>query len=643
MTATLAHRGPDGSGIWSDAASGVGLGHRRLAIIDLSPAGAQPMISACERFVITYNGELYNAPQLKSDLQARGQRFVGTSDTEVLLAAVSTWGLKEALHRFVGMFAFALWDRKDRVLSLVRDRIGKKPLYWCRKGPLLLFGSELKALMAHPDFRAELDHDAAAAYLRLAYVPSPCCIFAGAEKIAPGSMIQFANDGTQKRTVYWDLAHCAEAGLRSPRNITLPAAIEEADALLRDAAVKRLLSDVPVGVFLSGGVDSSLVTALLQAQLPEPVRTFSVGFEETGYSEAGHARAIASHLRTDHTELTVTAADALDVVPKLSEWFDEPFADSSQIPTHLLAALTRRHVTVALSGDGGDELAAGYVRHGAIGHWWPMVAKWPVGLRRIAAHAISSVSPAMWDNLAALTPAGVRPAHAGDKAGKFASLLCASGPNEIYRSLVSQWARPADLIAGVHEPEGPLDDPSLSERFPDLTGRFQYLDMAGYLPDDVLCKVDRASMAVALEVRSPLLDHRMIELFWSLPRKLMRDGNNRKVLLKAILARYVPPSLFERAKMGFGVPIGNWMRGPLRDWAESLLAEDRLRRENVLDPAPIRQAWDDHLAGRGNHQYRLWTILMFQSWRERWMTQAPSVSSQRSRGTTQVIEAVQYH
>ena len=468
-----------------------------------------------------------------------------------------------------------------------------------------------------------------AAYLRLAYVPSTAGIFSGVEKVSPGAIVQFRPDGTSKRSVYWNLSRCAEAGLRNPHAITLNDAAEEADELLREAAIKRTLSDVPIGVFLSGGVDSSLVAALLQVQLSKPIRTFSVGFAEDEYNEAGHARAIANHLGTDHTELTVSAQDALDVVPKLSEWFDEPFADSSQIPTYLLSAMARQHVTVALSGDGGDEIAAGYVRHGAIGHWWPMVAGLPVPLRRAAARAMAGTPAALWDALASITPARLRPAHASDKALKFAGLLASDSPNDVYRTLVSHWADPEDLIAGGHEPEGEIDDPTLSQRFTDLTGRFQYLDMASYLPDDILCKVDRASMAVALEVRCPLLDHRVVEFFWSLPRPLLREGHRRKILLRRILSRYVPPSLFDRAKMGFGVPIEHWLRGPLRDWAESLLSEDRLRRENTLNPAPIRRAWEDHLAGRGNHQHRLWTILMFQTWRERWMDRAAGPDQRR--------------
>lgn len=619
MTDAVAHRGPDGSGIWTDPEAGIGLGHRRLAVIDLTPTGAQPMADHSGRFIITYNGEIYNAPELRRDLNAAGERFTGSSDTEILLAAISRWGLERALPHLVGMFAFALWDRKERTLSLVRDRIGKKPLFWYRRRRLVLFGSEMKALMRHDGFERALNRDAVASYLRHAYVPTPDGIFTDVEKVSPGTFARFHSDGSVTRTVYWDIEQCAEQGLRNPRSITLDDAVVEADSLLRDSAIKRTLSDVPLGVFLSGGIDSSLVAALLQTQGGSPVRTFTVGFAEKAYNEADHARAIATHLGTDHTEMTVTPEDALEVVPKLAEWFDEPFGDSSQIPTYLLSALTRQHVTVALSGDGGDEIAAGYVRHGAIGHWWPKAARYPAAARRIAAGAISAAPRAFWDGLASVTPSSLRPAHAADKAQKFAQLLAARNPIDVYRSLTSQWPHPDDLVLGGQEPKDILDAPGLAQRFPDATGLFQYLDMTGYLPDDILCKVDRASMAVALEVRCPLLDHRVIEYFWSLPRSYLRDGNDRKILLKKVLSRYVPPELYERAKMGFGAPIKQWLRGPLRDWAESLLSADRLRREGVLNEKPIRRAWEDHIAGRADYEHRLWTVLMFQSWRERWL------------------------
>jgi asparagine synthase (glutamine-hydrolysing) len=477
----------------------------------------------------------------------------------------------------------------------------------------------MKALMAHTGFERHLNRDAVAAYFRHAYVPAPLGIFDGVEKVLPGSIVQIRNDGTIARKVYWDVADIAEKALAIPRTISISEAEEEASALIRDAAIKRTLSDVPLGVFLSGGIDSSLVAALLSTQGGSPVRTFTVGFSEQAYNEAGHARAIAAHLGTDHTEMTVRGKDALDTVPKLSDWFDEPFADSSQIPTHLLSALTRQHVAVALSGDGGDEIAAGYIRHGAIHHWWPKAQRYSTTARRIAAGAVAGTPAIVWDGIASVTPSRMRPVHPADKAQKFAHLLAADNPIEVYRSLVSQWPRPNDIVVGGHEPNEILDEPDLTKRFPDATGLFQYLDMSGYLPDDILCKVDRASMAVALEVRCPLLDHRVVEYFWTLPRSYLREGNDRKILLKKILSRYVPAELFERAKTGFAAPIKQWLRGPLRDWAEELLRPERLQREGVLNADPISRAWDDHIAGRADYEHRLWTVLMFQSWRERWL------------------------
>jgi asparagine synthase (glutamine-hydrolysing) len=620
MTDTLAHRGPDASGVWTDAAAGVGLGHRRLSILDLSPTGAQPMASPSGRFVVTYNGEIFNSPDLRRELEAAGARFRGTSDTEVMLAAFDLWGFEPGLQRLVGLFAFALWDRQQRELILVRDRLGKKPLFWSRQGGTILFGSELKALAIHPEFRRDLDRAALAAYLRYAYVPAPMTIFSGVEKVPPGAFVRLSANGRVERKTYWDLRAVAAAGLSHPRRGAAAAIEEEAHALLRDAVGQRMLSDVPLGAFLSGGIDSSLVVALMQAQSSRPVRTFSIGYAEASYDESGYARAVAKHLGTDHTEMIVTAADALAVVPKLADWYDEPFSDSSQIPTHLVSALARRKVTVALSGDGGDEIAAGYVRHYAVARWWPLLQGVPLGLRRAAGALMRAVPVAAWDAAAALVPASARPSHPGDKAHKFTALLDAERVDDVYRALVTQWAAPGRLLPGVHEPHYLIDDRSLDGEMPGIVGRLQYLDMATYLPDDILCKVDRASMAVALEVRCPLLDHRVVEFFWTLPRDLLAGQSRGKLMLRSLLQRYVPPSLFERQKMGFGLPIGPWLRGPLRDWAEDLIGEERLRREGIFAAAPIREAWRQHVGGRHNHQYRLWNILMFQAWYQRWGT-----------------------
>ncbi len=619
MTDVLAHRGPDSSGIWTDPSAGVGLGHRRLAIQDLSSAGAQPMASACGRYVVTYNGEIFNAPDLRRELEAKGERFRGTSDTEAMLACFTRHGVNEALKLFVGQFAFALWDRKEKTLTLVRDRLGLKPLYWFHDGGLTLFGSELKALMRHPDFTRNIDRQAVAAYLRYAYVPSPMSIFARTEKVPPGGLVRIHADGRTEREIWWDLARIAARGLSSPRDVDAQTAADEAEKLLRDAVKKRLLSDVPLGALLSGGIDSSLVVALMQSQSSRPVRTFSIGFAETGYNEAADAAAVARHLGTDHTELILTPDDALAAVPALAEMYDEPFADSSQIPTHLVSVLARKSVTVALSGDGGDEIAAGYHRHAYIGNLWPRLKNIPGPLRHAAAAAIGSVPSRAWNSMSSALPARRRPRLAADKASKFAALIGADSANQAYRELVTHWSIAERLLPGTTRAETIADDDMGMARIENALGRMQYLDMAMYLPDDILCKVDRASMAVALEVRCPLLDHNVVEFFWELPRSLLARSNKGKLLLRQILARHVPEELFERPKMGFGVPIEFWLRGPLREWAEELLDEDRLKREGIFDPAPIRQVWREHLSGRADHQYRLWTILMFQAWHERWM------------------------
>lgn len=618
MTRSLAHRGPDGSGIWTDPEAGVGLGHRRLSILDLSAAGAQPMASADDRFVVTYNGEIFNSPDLRRELETRGSKFRSTSDTEVMLAAFVTWGVEQALQRMVGMFAFALWDRTESTLTLVRDRVGKKPLFWARNGSTVAFGSELKALTHSPASGRELNHDAIAAYLRFSYIPSPLCIFTNVQKVAPGELVRLRSDGSVERKIYWNLRGIAAAGLASPRSIDLREAADETDRLLRVSVQQRMLSDVPLGAFLSGGIDSSLIAALMQAQSSQPVHTFSIGFSEKQYDESGYAAAVARHLGTDHTEAIVTPQQALDVIPKLPEWYDEPFSDSSQIPTHLVSAMARRHVTVALSGDGGDEIAAGYVRHFEVMRWWPRLRHLPAHLRALLGSMIRAIPVQSWDAVGALLPQARRPAHPGDKAHKFTALLDAANPDQVYRALVSQWPDPKRVLLDRAEPKYLLDDNNLLNEMPSVVGRMQYLDMATYLPDDILCKVDRASMAVALEVRCPLLDHRVIEFFWTLPRSLLLGDGRGKLVLRELLSRYVPPHLFERSKMGFGVPIGAWLCGPLRDWAEELIDEGRLRREGIFDPKPIREAWQQHLSQRHNHQYRLWNILMFQAWRERW-------------------------
>jgi asparagine synthase (glutamine-hydrolysing) len=619
MIETVRHRGPDAGAVWVEAEGGVVLGQRRLAIIDLSPGGAQPMHSADRRYVITFNGEIYNYRDIRRELQAAGRSMRSDSDTEVLLEACALWGVEAAIERAIGMFAFALWDRKTRSLVLARDRLGIKPLYYAASAQRVLFASQLKAFRAAPDWKPNIDEDAVVGYLRHAYIAQPRTIYREAEKLAPGHILTLRQGLSPTPKCFWDLRSIAVAGQR--RNDPTPdasEAIERLDTLLRDSVNLRMIADVPLGAFLSGGIDSSTVVALMQAQSTRPVKTFSIGFHESGYDEAQCAKRVATHLGTDHTEFYVEPRHALEVIPQLPEWFDEPFADSSQIPTYLVSELTRKHVTVALSGDGGDELFAGYNRY----VWAQQLARAmslvPRPLRSASANALRALAPETWNRLFAFVPTGWRPALPGDKLHKITTLLDNPEPDAIYRRLVSQWERPEAVAAAGSEPRGPLWDETVARDFPELVARMQFLDMATYLPDDILTKVDRATMAVGLEGRVPLLDHRVVAYSWSLPLSLKLSGGRGKWLLRRVLDRYVPRSLIDRPKMGFGVPIDAWLRGPLRDWAESLLTPARLKSYGFVRVEPVRRAWQEHVEGTRNWQYPLWTVLMLQAWRARW-------------------------
>ena len=616
MASRLESRGPDDAGTWVSPSAGIALGHRRLAVIDLSAAGRQPMVSASGRSVIAYNGEVYNFAEIRRALEAEKRRFRGGSDTEVVLEACEAWGVERAVSQFIGMFAFAFWDERARRLTLVRDRLGIKPLYWGSCGGVLFFGSQPKAFGDHPAWRPAVDRDALSAYLRHAYVPAPRSIFEGIEKLEPGSMVEIEAVGRETRHRYWDLRGLARDAARVRTPLDDETAVEMLDGLLRDAVKRRMIADVPLGVFLSGGIDSATVLALMQAQSTRPVRSFTIGFGEEGYEEARYAKRVAAHLGADHTELRVTEDHALAVLPRLASWFDEPFADSSQVPTYLVSEMTRRHATVALSGDGGDELFAGYNRHVRAAALWRRFGTWP---RPTRAALLRAAPPSAWDRLSLAVPRSIRPPLAGDKAHKLASLLLSMADQDaLYRRLVSQWEDPDALVRGGQEPRGILWDPTLRSDVMNFTDRMQFLDAVTYLPDDILTKVDRASMAVGLEARVPLLDHRVAEFAWRLPAAMkVRDGQG-KWLLRQVLRTYVPERLTDRPKMGFGVPIDRWLRGALRDWAESLLAEDRLRESGYFEPAPIRRAWAEHLSGLRNHQHRIWTVLMFESWRETW-------------------------
>lgn len=619
MGHVLLHRGPDDGGVWWDAGAGIGLSHRRLSIVDLSPAGHQPMLSPCGRFVLAYNGEIYNHLDLRAELEAERGHFDwrGHSDTETLLAALRHWGVAGALPRLNGMFAFALWDATERTLFLARDRMGEKPLYYGKCGDAFLFGSELKALAAHPDWRGEVDRNALALYMRHNYVPAPWSIYRGIHKLLPAHFIA-VRDGA--RTVgtpqcYWDLAAIAERGVAAATGTPQELA-DELDALLRDAVGRRMVADVPLGAFLSGGYDSTTVAALMQAQSARPVKTFTIGFREQGYDEARHARAVATHLGTDHTELYVTPGEALAVIPRLPTIYDEPFSDSSQIPTFLVSELARRQVTVTLSGDGGDELFHGYERYFQGARIWNALSIVPLPFRRMASRLLARAPGRAIEKAAGLLPKALRIEHVADRLPKLAEVLALRDGTAFYRALVSHWRQPDCVVLGGREPETILGDSSRLPPLPGLRERMMLLDMLTYLPDDILTKVDRASMAVSLEARVPLLDHRLVEFAWRVPTAYKVRNGQGKWLLRQVLYRYVPRRLMDRPKMGFGVPIDHWLRGPLRDWAEALLDEKRLREEGYFDPAPIRTMWAEHLAGTRRWHYYLWDVLMFQAWRE---------------------------
>lgn len=623
MSAQLRHRGPDDSGEWTDGAAGVALGFRRLSIIDLSPAGHQPMSSASGRYVIAYNGEVYNFEAIRKELVVAGlaPAFRGHSDTEVMLAAIESWGLEAAVRRFVGMFAFALWDRRDRTLSLVRDRLGVKPLYYGWSRGTLMFGSELKALAAHPDFDDEIERGSIALLLRHNYIPAPHTIYRCFRKLLPGTILTVGRAGDGSSPVaYWSASDVAEQGSRNPFRGTETEAIDQLEELLSDSVRLRMISDVPLGVFLSGGIDSTVVTALMQKQSSRAVKTFTIGFHESGYNEAEHAKAVALHLGTEHTELYVTPDEALAVIPRLPQLYDEPFSDSSQIPTYLVSALARQHVTVSLSGDGGDELFGGYSRYFWGRSIWRKIGWMPAAMRVAVARSLAVPTPAFWEGafraLSPVLPRSVMQVNPGDKLAKLAEVLAVRSPDEMYRGLVSHWKNPLEVVTGTDEPSTLLNRPEEWAKLDDFTARMMFFDLVTYLPDDILVKVDRASMGVSLEAREPLLDHRLVEFAWRLPMRMRMRGEQGKWALRQVLYRHVPPALIDRPKMGFGVPIDRWLRGPLRDWAEALLDERRLKQEGYFDPAPIRTKWQEHLSGRRNWQYLLWDVLMFQAWHE---------------------------
>ncbi len=621
MSDRIVTRGPDDSGVWLDADAGIVLAHRRLSILDLSPAGHQPMLSASGRYVIAFNGEIYNHLLLREELQKIGGAALwrGHSDTETLLAGFDAWGITATVGKAIGMFAFAVWDKQTGSLTLARDRLGEKPIYYGWQGETFLFGSELKALSAHPAFRAEVDRNALALLMRHNYIPAPYSIYQGISKLAPGCLLSVSLSQREPRIIpFWSAKQVVEAGLSNPFKGSASEAVSALETLLMDAVGQQMVADVPLGAFLSGGVDSSTVVALMQAQSARPVRTFSIGFDDDLYNEAEHAKAVARHLGTDHTEMYVSSQDALDVISRLPRLYDEPFADSSQIPTFLVSQIARQHVTVSLSGDAGDELFCGYNRYLLGDRLWRRLSTLPVGLRRGVAAALTCLTPKTWNALGkplqGMLPARHRLANWGDKIHKGAGVLASRSSAELYRGLASHWEHPSALVLGSTEPDTVLTDPACAPQGVSDVERMMALDLLSYLPDDILCKVDRAAMGVSLETRVPFLDHRVVEFAWRLPLEYkLREGTSKWVL-RQVLYKHVPKALIERPKTGFGVPIDVWLRGPLRDWAESLLAESRLEQEGYFDPVPIRRKWTEHLSGQGNWQYHLWDVLMFQWW-----------------------------
>jgi len=614
MGDTILHRGPDDFGIWYDNRAEIVLTHRRLSILDLSAAGHQPMISPSGRFVIAFNGEIYNHLDLREQLGVLG--WQGHSDSETLLAGIDAWGLEETLQKCVGMFAFVLWDKGEESLYLVRDRMGEKPLYYGWQNNVFLFGSELKSLKAHPAFDGEIDRDSITLQLRHNCIPAPYSIYKGIKKLLPGTFVKLSVSSSQfsarelpEPVPYWSLKETVHISVNSPFKGSDAEAVETLDNLLSDSIQQQMVADVPLGAFLSGGVDSSVVVALMQKQSSVPVRTFSIGFNERGYDEAIYAKEVANHLGADHTELYVTAQQAMDVIDHLPRLYDEPFSDSSQIPTFLVAEMTRQHVNVSLSGDGGDELFGGYNRYFKTHQWWERINAISKTVRQTVSKGLLTIPPKVWDR-AGYFAGGV----SGNTVAKFAGVLSVEDGASLYRYFTTHWDAPAAVVIGGQEVRTEVSDPSIELDV--MAEQMMALDALTYLPDDILTKVDRAAMGVSLETRIPLLDHRVVEFAWQLPLSMKIRNGQGKWILRQLLYQYVPIELIERPKMGFGVPIDSWLRGPLRDWAESLLDESRLRQEGYFYPAPIRKKWEEHLSGRRNWQFQLWDVLMFQSWLE---------------------------
>lgn len=611
MVNTLTHRGPDDNGIWLDKEAGIGLGHSRLAVVDLTSAGHQPMISATGRYVLVFNGEIYNHWQLRKQLT--NVNWCGNSDTETLLAGFEAWGIEETIVKTVGMFAFAVWDKQTRVLVLGRDRAGEKPLYYGWQGTVFVFGSELKALKIHPEFKQELNAAALSLYLKRSYISAPHSIYKHIYKLKPGTLLYLSLSSPEPVVhTYWSASNVAIAKANAPFNGDDEDLVNELKRLMDDAVSLQMIADVPLGAFLSGGIDSSLIVALMQAQSRQRVKTFSIGFDDEEFNEAHHAKVIADHLNTDHTELYIKTEEALKVIPKLSELYDEPFADSSQIPTFLISELAKQHVTVSLTGDAGDELFCGYNRYIFTNKLWRQISKIPMPLRKATSSLIRSIDPSFWDKTVSRFPLINKTNYLGQKLHKGANVLTCTDIDDVYSLLISQDVYSCSLLP--HDYEDPIDALQINLLSLSSLDRMMVIDFMTYLPDDVLVKVDRASMGVSLETRLPFLDHRIIEFAWSLPAHRKLHNNISKWPLKQLLYRHVPPQLVNRPKMGFAIPLNNWLRGPLKDWAHDLLNEKNLMEQGLFDAKAIQMIWQAHLNGKNRFSSLLWTILMFQAW-----------------------------
>ena len=620
MTNTMYLRGPDSGGAWLDLSAGLALGHRRLAIVDLSPTGHQPMVSADGRYVICYNGEIYNAAALRKRLIAKGIHFAGNSDTEVILYSCALFGVEETIKSLIGMFAFAFWDKAERKLTLVRDRLGIKPLYWGQFGSLFIFGSELKAIVAHGAFKRQINRDAIAGLMDNCYIPGPTSIYEGVFKLQPGHLLEIDSGGCAQCKCWWNPLEILLNGFSNPTQETEEEMINHLDSLLHEAIKSRMVADVPIGAFLSGGIDSSLIASIMQAESSTPINTFSIGFDDAEYNEAPYAKAVASYLGTKHTEEYMTYKEAIDIIPQIPEYYDEPFADSSQLPTYLLSRMTRQHVTVVLSGDGGDELFGGYARYFDFNKKFNKLDR-PFWQSQLINFLGSNFSERTLDCFARLLPNSRRPHDFGHRIRTKARQFKLS-PKEFYRQCVFfHWPNPESMVIGSSLPDRAYED-VVDAQIYDPLALIQFLDSVNYLPDDILVKVDRASMAASLEARVPLIDHRVYEYTWTLPRSMHIRNNQGKYILRKVLDKYIPRELVDRPKMGFGVPIDDWLRGPLREWAEYLLNSTRLKNEGWFAPETILPIWERQLAG-DNYQYWLWEVLMFQAWSDYWSKPVP--------------------